>query len=101
MISIKKRYNIMNLIKYIKQKVGSTYRSMINTMTETEHVVIIATGVLVFFGLYLMQADSSLFRAYVREDGFVEWLTVVLLFYSTILFLFRIVKLRKVKNRQF
>ena len=54
-----------------------------------------------FLGLYLMQTDYVLYRAYVRENGFVEWLTVFLLMFSSALFFFRLIKLKKNKDKRF
>lgn len=101
MISSKKQYSLSNKIHLFLRKVTYFSKSILKTMNEAEHLTLTVVGVLVLFGFYLIQADYTLFRAYVREDGFIEWLTVFLLFFCSVLCLVRLIKLKKYRTARF
>lgn len=53
---------------------------------------------LLFLGIFLFYKNNALYRAYVKEDGFIEWLTVIPLWFSADLSLKRFFRLRKKKE---
>ena len=51
-----------------------------------------------FYGIYLGQFDNDRFLIYVREDGLVEYLTAIFLFFTSIISFYRIFEYRKLKK---
>ena len=50
------------------------------------------------YGIYIGHTDSERFLSFVKEDGFVEYLTAVFLFFACIVCVFRIIEYRKQKQ---
>ena len=57
--------------------------------------------ILVFIGFILLYTNINLYKAYVGEDGIVEWLTVIVLFFSANISFKRIIRLRSQRNIRF
>ncbi len=57
---------------------------------------------IIILGVYLSRTDLTFFEGtYVREDGVIEWLTVLALFLCMILCMYRIRILKPFRNRRF
>lgn len=69
------------------------------TLTLIEKIAYGALLVIFAFGIYFSNTDSSYFEnVYVKEDGFAEYGTALFLFCSSILLLYRLIKLYKYKK---
>jgi hypothetical protein len=67
-------------------------------LTLVEKGILVLVLAMLIAGFILFYSDVSLFEAYVREDGIVEWLTVLGLLLGVGVCIRRFIKLRPYKN---
>ena len=63
-----------------------------------EIVLYIILTIISVYGIYLGQFDYDRFLIYVVEDGFVEYLTAIFLFFASIVAFYRVFEYRKLKK---
>lgn len=67
-----------------------------------EKILFFVVFTIIFLGVYYSQTDLKFFEGtYVREDGPIEWLTVLALFLCTLLSLYRVKILKPFRNKSF
>ncbi len=67
-------------------------------LEDIDKTIITLMYLLLFLGIFLFYKNNALYRAYVKEDGFIEWLTVIPLWLSADLSIKRFFRLRKKRN---
>lgn len=67
-------------------------------VTPLEVILYVILTIFTFYGIYLGQFDNDRFLIYVREDGLVEYLTAIFLFFTSIISFYRIFEYRKFKK---
>jgi hypothetical protein len=70
-------------------------------LSVTEKITLISVGATIVTGYWLFYTDLPRFEQYVREDGIVEWLTVVGLLLGSIVCFYRFIKLSRKKSAWF
>lgn len=70
-------------------------------LTFTEKAILALVGIMLIIGYVLFYKDVNQFVAYTREDGIVEWLTVLGLLLGCIVCVRRFLKLRRLRNAWF
>ena len=67
-----------------------------------EKILFVVVFIVIIAGVYFSRTDLSFFEgSYVREDGVIEWLTVLALFLSMLLNMYRIRILKPFRNKSF
>lgn len=77
---------------------GITMVSSKTSLTITEKCILLLVSVILITGYILFYTDVSLFETYIREDGIVEWLTVLGLLLGVVVCVGRFISLRPYKN---
>lgn len=70
-------------------------------LTFTEKSILVLVTIMLIIGYILFYKDVNQFVAYTREDGIVEWLTVLGLLLGCIVCARRFLRLRKLRNAWF
>jgi len=75
---------------------------MQSSLSKTEAIIIYLTFGLLIFGIVMSRLDPFWFEfAYVPEDGFIEWMTVLPLLLMAVVSINRLVKLAPLRNSWF
>ena len=79
----------------------SIKQTNIKAPNEFEQTALSLLIILVFIGFILFYTNINSYRAYVGEDGIIEWLTVIVLFCCADISFKRIIRLRSKRNVRF
>ena len=93
--------SIINNHVFLWKHAFSIQQTNLKAPNEFEQTALSLLIILVFIGFTLFYTNVNLYRAYVSEDGVIEWLTVIVLFCSADISFKRIIRLRSQRNIRF
>ena len=101
MKSLADNYSILSNHIHKRKQSCLSFRFRIEPINEFELAVLSLLVILLFVAMALLNNNIDAYRAFVKEDGIIEWLTVVALFFCADVCLKRTFRLKSLRDKRF